>query len=687
MVFHKDVKYEDFHPVFRAFPNLDVWHTRDLFRKAPEKPGLWVYEGRTDDTIVLGNAEKFNPSSLENVVQAHPLVRSALCFGQGRFQLGIIMEPEWTSWPDQEDPQSLIDYVWPLIEKQNEVSSGMGRMYKSMIMVAKKDKPFQRAAKGSLLRRASIQSYAAEIDDLYDSTAEAAVEFSTETDVPSLKVFVRKCFTTLFPTIDMEDDDDFFAMGVDSLQIMGVARVLQASVQAQTTSNPDNNTLQQISARTVYQNPSINQLAAYLHKSLQADTSGQDDDAASRQAVLDAMVKKYSSDIPQRTHQRAKAPVSGRRFILTGSTGSLGVYLLHQLLTQCGVEKVYCLNRGDSAPQRTEKALRDRGLYETADDLSRVDFIEVRYGDSNLGLVESRVEELQTAEACILCAWPVNFVQPLQSFEPHVRAIRFFIDISIASKGKLHLFYVSSIGAVAGLSYEHDDHDQGIPESLILDRNPTIAQGYSESKQVVERILASAAEQADIACTIARVGQVAGPKSEQGRWNDAEWLPTIIKTSKTLQKIPGNLGSMEGGGIDWVPVDKMSETAVQLLEHRLSTQDTIGLDVFHLVNPRKSKWVDVAPVVQEHFQGQGVIADIVSFEDWLTKLKTLAGGASSADQLPGLKLLDFFNGMATANSTPRSFQTAKTETKSSTLALLEPIGPTDLKRWLKQWNY
>ena len=48
----------------RPGPVTAEWRTKDLYKPHPSKPGLWKFHGRTDDVIVMGNGEKFNPVTM-----------------------------------------------------------------------------------------------------------------------------------------------------------------------------------------------------------------------------------------------------------------------------------------------------------------------------------------------------------------------------------------------------------------------------------------------------------------------------------------------------------------------------------------------------------------------------------------------------------------------------------------------
>jgi hypothetical protein len=129
-------------PVFEVFPHLDHWKTKDLFLKHPTKPDLWSFKGRKDDTIILTNAEKFNPVSAEAMIQGHPGVKGALIIGNERFQCGLLIEPQTHG-----DEEVLIEQVWSTVEEANSQSPGYAQIDKGLIYISKPNKPFARAGK------------------------------------------------------------------------------------------------------------------------------------------------------------------------------------------------------------------------------------------------------------------------------------------------------------------------------------------------------------------------------------------------------------------------------------------------------------------------------------------------------------------------------------------------------------
>lgn len=93
LVVERNSELEEYQPVFWMYPDLQEYHTKDLFSKHPTKPGLWLWQGRIDDIIVLSNGEKFNPISMEDmIINSHPAVESAIVAGQGRMQCALLVE-------------------------------------------------------------------------------------------------------------------------------------------------------------------------------------------------------------------------------------------------------------------------------------------------------------------------------------------------------------------------------------------------------------------------------------------------------------------------------------------------------------------------------------------------------------------------------------------------------------------
>ena len=145
LVLNRNPKMLRFQPVFENFPHLNHWRTKDLFQKHPIKPDLWLFKGRRDDTIVLSNAEKFNPVSMEGFILGHEAVKGVLVVGTGKFQCALIIEPK-----SHDCDNNVVGDVWPVIEKANAEAPNYAQIDRRLIMMSKPEKPFHRAGKAGI---------------------------------------------------------------------------------------------------------------------------------------------------------------------------------------------------------------------------------------------------------------------------------------------------------------------------------------------------------------------------------------------------------------------------------------------------------------------------------------------------------------------------------------------------------
>lgn len=149
-------------------PGVKEWRTKDLFKRHPDpkKDKLWTYFGRRDDIIVLSTGMKFNPVPMELRVQGHPMVAGAIIVGRGRPKAALLLEPK--DW--DEDPEALVREIRSLIIEANRmVELEYAAVDPELGMIARPEKPFIRAGKGTVVRGLTEKAYADEIAKMYDS--------------------------------------------------------------------------------------------------------------------------------------------------------------------------------------------------------------------------------------------------------------------------------------------------------------------------------------------------------------------------------------------------------------------------------------------------------------------------------------------------------------------------------------
>ncbi|GME52518.1 putative nrps-like enzyme [Neofusicoccum parvum] len=666
--------------VFANFPEITEWRTKDLWEQHPTKTGLWRYKGRRDDVIVFSNGEKFNPVSFEKMVENHPLVKGAIVVGQSRFQPAILVEPIWSKLEKGQDLDYLLHELWPAIEEANKDAPAHAQVWKNKVAFTKKEKPFIRAPKGSIIRRATIRLYEPELEALYSNEGfdEQLGKLNKDADLPTARAFIRKAIALTVSEFQDEhsDDQDIFDLGVDSLQVMALASALSHALK---TDAADRGAA--VVPRDVYGNPTVNKLAtALLSKLSQGDA--EEKPAVPREQIMAEMVEKYTSDLPQTASPLPALPEK-QTVILTGSTGSLGNYILEDLIASPDVAKVYCLNRSDSAPARQAQSFAER---EVPADFSKVTFLRTDFSQARFGLSQEVYDELaRTATIFIHNAWAVDFNHSLQSYEPtHIAGTRRVVDFSFASAHRAQITFISSIASVANWP-SAVGHAGPVPEQFLASDSAPLPQGYGESKHVAGRILEHAATHSGVPVSIVRCGQLAGPRQPHGCWNRHEWLPSIVHSSKNMGVVPANLGNQDA--VDWVPMDAAARTVVECTFARLSTREVTPLDVFHVINPRVVSWRSLVPVIQAFYRKEGRELKAVEFKEWMRELRAVPLTKEEVEAKPGVKLIDFYEGLSTEGGSLPPMETAHTVESSRCLGELKEVDGALFENWLKQWQF
>ena len=277
----------------------------------------------------------------------------------------------------------------------------------------------------------------------------------------------------------------------------------------------------------------------------------------------------------------------GLSVALTGTTGTLGIYLLDEFSRNPMISRIFCLNRSPIAEQQWHDscAQRDGG---NVPDNARLTFITVNFGLENLGLDSSSFANItEECDMIVHTAWKVDFNQNLSSFAENIQSIRTMIDWTIASARRPRILFLSSISSVGPWNPAYKN-GTGIPEAPVEDLGAALSIGYSESKQISERLLDKAASESQVPVTILRVGQVGGARTaSQSNWTQRELVPSMLKTSKSIGLIPADLPP-----VDWIPVDIFSKVVTELafgdLENYRTHQNTTTLSILGLCHGTNS---------------------------------------------------------------------------------------------------
>jgi thioester reductase-like protein len=655
---------------FYTFPGSSTFETKDLYQPHPTLAHHWLHSGRIDDVIVFSNGEKLNPVSIESIVGTHPEIHRAVVIGQGRFQAGIILEP--VQYPiDEKARRELIERVWPLVQSANAQTVAHGRIARHMITISDPNKPFPYSAKGSLQRGSMLKLYTDKIESLYSDDGIYDVPALDITSPAALMQSIMDVFQTSLGLSNLEPDTDFFHQGLDSLQAINISKFLDAGLEKSESSKK-----LKITPRILYQSPTARLLSEYIY-SHHLGNEDSKESVDNKIQVMETMLEKQVQDFPKAPVNDRPAPLDqGQTIILTGSTGSLGSYLLDQMESSNTIKRIICLNRSaDGGRTSQPSANKTRGLCTS---FAKAEFYHADLSKKNLGLKDSVHDQLMdSADYFIHCAWPVNFNHSVQTFEPHIRGVKNLLNFASQTKKRLPIVFLSSIGSV-----ELWNESGPIPESHLPDLSLS-STGYGQSKMISSSILFQGMQQLNIPSKIIRVGQVSGPRSELGAWNRSEWLPSIIASSLYLGLLPKEIGWQDV--VQWMPVEDVASAILEIagIKSQPPASDMTGY--FNLLNPSQARWGDLATAVQEFYSQKGYPLEIVSLSTWV---KAVEASAASGNSHPATKLLQTFQSMLSeAGSAGPEWSLDKAKTASTTLRHMGPITPEMMQRWCRQWNF
>ncbi|KAL6862096.1 acetyl-CoA synthetase-like protein [Trichoderma novae-zelandiae] len=575
--------------------------TKDLFQPHPSIPRAWKYIARLDDTIVLVNGEKFNPVMMEGKIRSNKNVAEAVVFGTGRAHLGMLLIPAagLASCTEEE----ILDLVWPVVDAANKSADAFARISRNMIRVLPHDCAYPRTDKGSIIRQAFYKQFQQEIDETYDLADSVSGELA-RLDLAELQQFLRGLLQrTLRIATPAKDDEDFFVLGLDSLQAIQMRSEILRKVDIGGN---------QLGQQVVFEQPSISRLSTFL---LNLCSGGDAEEEPSIAQQMESLVTKYSTKISSKPKKSS--------IVVTGATGSLGAHVVAKLVSRPDVDQVYCLVRArDSSHgrQRVVSSMLQRRVYHSLPLSSRRKIIALPsdLSEPNLGLSQKDYDTItENLTAVIHCAWSVNFNMHLLSFEKtNIAGVCGLISLCQSAQPPATMNFCSSISTCTQAT------EIPVPER-VPDFSWAQNMGYAQSKSVAEHICAKAASQG-VTTRVLRIGQIIGD-TEHGVWNAQEAVPMMIQTAITIGALPKLQETPS-----WLPVDVVADAVVDV---SLSGAGSVFANV---TNPQLFSWTDdLLPALRRC----GLVFDEVEPREWIKRLR-----ASNPDPIanPPIKLADFF---------------------------------------------
>ncbi|KAJ5355196.1 NRPS-like enzyme [Penicillium cataractarum] len=676
---------------FTIFPDQEEFFTRDLFVRHPDpnKSDLWRWSSRSDDVIVFLNGEKTNPVSMEqHILAANPGITGVVVAGAQRFQASLIIEyggqklhsTEWAA---------TIESIWPSIEEANKACPAHARISRTHILFTAPDKPFPRAGKGTIQRAAALTLYSSELETLYAHADRLGLNGEDEptgpgrvSDVEQISEFIVQTLASItgWTSDQIKTSENFFHLGLDSLQTITATRSFKRGFD-----------LPSFSPNLIYLHPSLSSLTHATLKLMEHDQVSEkavkEAQLQEREEILNEFIAKI--DGPHIDAASENLPTS-HTVLLTGSTGTLGTYILDVLLKDPSVSHIHCLNRrADSAEIQRQKST----FYhlDSTLDSSRVTFWHADLSQNDLGLEPESLKLLQESTTAIVHnAWNVNFNLSLPSFNPDLLGLVNLINFTATASNAPNLFFLSSISSVMG--HETDSHLT--PESIISTDTPA-PNGYATSKYIAERLLGHAAQTRGIRTSFARVGQVAGAVRTPGLWNKAEYFPSLVKSSLQIGAVPDTVGATLDR-IDWVPIDLLADVLTGLA---LRESQPSHVNVYHPLNLHPTTWSSIIATIADELSqiSGGKHMESVDLSEWVQRVRQdieTSGGSQRKvgesdlrallEKNPAAKLIEFFEGVVSVQS-ENILDTQGTASFSEKLRSIEGIKEEWIRKWVREW--
>lgn len=359
---------------------------------------------------MLSNGEKFQPHAMELAIAVHPAVKSAVVAGQGRFQISLLIEPADAWKIANGDKEDLRDVIWPTVIIANQSAPAHARLSKEHILIAREEKPFSRTSKGTIRRGPTLELYKADFDRVYDEADtinhDGAVLGNDQLSPEAIVDVVRAAFQELSLVQHLKDTDNFFtASAMDSLQVLTLGRRLRRRIPTDALQGAA------LDTRMIYRNPTVAAMAKAIYDSVaMPQQNGVHASDLNEESQTRHLLSKYTADfIPLETTSRTSSPrVSPTVVILTGSTGSLGSYILNDLMARIEVHEIWCLNRSADAESRQLVSNTRRGLS-TDFAVRGVHFLQANLSLPTLGLIPEDLGYLHSRATHIIRTFHIAF--------------------------------------------------------------------------------------------------------------------------------------------------------------------------------------------------------------------------------------------------------------------------------------
>ncbi|WP_433664504.1 amino acid adenylation domain-containing protein [Nocardia sp. CA-128927] len=299
-------------------------------------------------------------------------------------------------------------------------------------------------------------------------------------------------------------------------------------------------------------------------------------------------------------------PTTGE-VLLTGATGFVGAFLLHELLARTD-SRVHCLVRADSRDEGLARLTATFDSYELPrDSFDRVIPVLGDLAEPRLGLSEKQFLLLgRTIDAIYHNGAHVNFALPYRVLEAaNVQGTQELVTLARTSGAPLH--FVSSLYVLG----PGDAVDGRVAEPLAAQDPSQLSLGYLRSKWVSERLVTEAGERG-LPVSVFRLGRIGGD-SRTGACQTSDFFWLLVKASQEV-----GLAPEVDFAVDLAPADFTGSAMVELARNPKP-----GTHIYHLRNPQPSTFTEAIGWLRE----SGWPVRLVALDQWRDAIAAHAASA------------------------------------------------------------
>ncbi|HBB34379.1 MAG TPA: phenylalanine racemase [Cyanobacteria bacterium UBA9273] len=390
--------------------------------------------------------------------------------------------------------------------------------------------------------------------------------------------------------------DNFFELGGHSLLAAQLLSQVRETFQVE------------LPLLTLFETPTIAGLAQAIGSAHHANST----------CTLDTLtVKALEADAVLEATIYPKAPFidaveEPQRIFLTGASGFLGAFLLHELLEQTHAS-IYCLVRAKNREEGYKKLATNCQRYLLAHENlgSRVVPVIGDLSQPLFGLSVAKFRELATAIDLIYHNGAfVNLIYPYSALRAsNVMGTKEILKLA-------SLVHVKPVHFISTLDVFQSPHYAGM--SVILEQDELahcqgLSDGYAQSKWVAEKLVMAARTRGIPAC-IYRLGTIIG-HSQTGAAQTNDFIARLLKGMIQLSSAPNWDLKMS-----LTPVDYASRAIIHLSRQ----QNASFGKAFHIVNPQA---VPFSQLVHE-IRDLGYSIKWTNFDQWQAQLRQAVSSGS-----------------------------------------------------------